>query len=163
MHLGSSRSSGVAGVCPCDHPGPLNLLGFALGRVEVIRNRCVYSSALGVVGFIRGHWGAQLGHRVHPVSLGTLDCALRHVHRCWVHLAVVGLRRGVHRVHKVSQDSLGYALVVVWFIRGGSLGGLGFIWCSCVHSGAPSGYSGSSRVAGLIGVHPGGHRVRMRS
>ena len=58
-HLGSSRSSGVAGVRPWNHPGALNLLGFALGLVGVIRNRCVHSSALGVVGFIQGHWGAQ--------------------------------------------------------------------------------------------------------
>ena len=52
------------------------------------------------------------------------------------------------KVHLGSLDSLRYAMLVVWFIRG--------CW---VNLGSPWGSSGSFRVAGFIRVRSGGLRV----
>ena len=90
--LGFSGSSAVAGFIRVNagdrqiYPGKLNILGFAMGDVGFIRNRCVHSSA--PWGWSRSS-GVRCGvRRVHPVCLDTWVCALRHVHFCWVHWGV---------------------------------------------------------------------------
>ena len=85
-----------------------------------IRGRCVHCSspwkstgssrvaafigvrALGVVGFIQGHWGAHYG------LSGTSGVA-----------GFIAVRPRARRVHPGPLGSLGYALVVVEFIRCG--------------------------------------------
>ena len=117
------------------------------------------------------HWGAPLGwsdtsavagivwlrcggRRVHPESLGSLGYALgflRFIQGGWVHQVepwwssdtsgaaeFIRVRPGTRRVHPEPLRSFKCALVVVGFIRG--------------HWGAQWASSGSSCVAGYIGV-----------
>ena len=115
---------------PCGPLGSFGAAGFigvSPGVVEIIRVRWVHlvtllgcSGSLGIAGFIAVFPG---GCRVHPVSLGSLGCALgvlRFIRGCWFHCGtpcgskntshlgsssssrVAGLRHGGCRVHPVS-------------------------------------------------------------
>ena len=101
------------------------------------------------------------GHRVDPVSLGSLRCALEVVG----FFRVAGFNRVRHcgrRDHPWSRGSLVCTLVVVGFIRG-----LWVLWGRRVHQEClgSSGFAflslGSFGVAGFIGVYP--RRFNLRS
>ena len=115
--------------------------------------------ALGVVGFIRVRWVHSVaplrssGFRpcvrwVHPVSLGSLGCALGVFGFILCEVGVFGFMYGrfVHSgAHLASMFSLVRALGVIGFIQGR--------W---VHSGAHWESLGSSGVVGFNRVHTGG-------
>ena len=107
--------------------------------------------ALGVVGFIRGHW-------VHK------DSPWRQSGSSGV-AGFTGIRTGCRRFHPGSLGSLGCALGAI-VVHPGSLGSLrcallsiGFIWGDWVHWGAHRGPSGSSGISGFTMVRPGDGRV----
>ena len=136
-------------------------------RVHLVSLGC----ALGVVGFIRCHWGAlwvssyssavtwfnwvrPWCRRVHLVSLGSLGCGQGVVWFIQSHW-YIGVQPGCRQVHLGSLGSLGCALGVLRFIL--------------VHLSAPRGSSGlsgvlgSSGVAGCTGVHPERRCVQLGS
>ena len=135
--MGSSGFSGFIAVRPGSrrvHPGLQDSMGFALG----------------VIGFIRGRWGA---------SSGAAGVRPRY---CWV--------------HPVSLDSFGPAQVIVGFIRGRSVhcgaprGSSGSIGLAGVRHGNRREHAGSlgswecalgmlSGVAVFLAVRPGYRRV----
>ena len=114
-----------------------------------------------VAGFSRVRSG---GHRVYPGTQGSLRCTLGVV-RFIQALLFIGIRPGGSRVYPRSLVSLGCARGVVGFIKGRWIH-----WCAPWESSGSSGVagfigvrpllsSGSSGVTGFIVVCPGGRRV----
>ena len=69
----------------------------------------------------------------------------------WVHPGPLGSLGSVLGIVGFVLDRFCLLRCVLWVI--------GFVRARWVHWGAPWWFSGTSRVAALIGVHPRGHRV----
>ena len=114
-------------------PGSMSSLRFCLGVVGFIQGCWVHSGSLsGSLGSSGFAWFTRVrpgGGWVHTVFCVHSGSAWGSLGSSWL-FGFTRARTGGRRVHPCSLGSLGYALVVVGFIRGR--------W---VHSGSQWGYS----------------------